>query len=89
MLSTVARCAPSANTAPPAGPALLVHRIPDSVSEANIAAMIEAQCKVTAVTVEPIARQPGTVATGKAKVLFASQAHADLAFNSLSVSTHY
>ena len=63
--------------------ALLVHKIPDYCTEAQLQQMMVDNSKILPVSVLPITRG-GTANTGKTTIKFASVAHADLAFASIA-----
>jgi hypothetical protein len=64
------------------GPNLLLHRIPSSCSEEHIKEMILTNTSICPAKILPVSR--GTDGdTGKTTILFSSQLHADLAFDSI------
>ena len=70
----------------PSGAQLLVHRIPDFCTDDHIHQMIVAYTQIIPVKVHPISRNPekgSNDPNGKTSILFASQQHADLAFESI------
>lgn len=73
---------------------LFVHRVPDFCSEEHLQEMLVAYTNIVPVKINPIMRphnnapqqppQQGAVPSGKTTVLFSTQAHADLAFDSIA-----
>lgn len=66
-------------------PSLLVHRIPDYCTEEHIKSMVMAYTNVIPASVSPIVRGDANAPepVGKATIFFTTQAHADLAFESI------
>ena len=62
---------------------LLVHRVPDNVTEEIIQQLFISQSYIVPSKVNPIQRGSGSGDTGKAVVIFVSKEHADLAFETL------
>jgi hypothetical protein len=66
-------------------PSLLVHRIPDYCTEEHIKSMVMAYTNVIPASVSPIVRGDANAPepVGKATIFFTTQAHAELAFESI------
>jgi hypothetical protein len=67
-------------------PSLLVHRIPEYVTEEHVKSMIMTHTNIIPSTLSPLVRGESNSANdpvGKITVYFVSQAHADLAFETI------